>query len=255
MQRFRVSLLRFSQGAVVQFRRWRVSLPRESHRRSDDSRLYDEPRRHEPPTPHHAAAHQLEVSRWSRRNMSETSLLEKVLFFFFFFFLSSYPVFDCDLWRWNVFDFACVDHVQVLCVTDDGFFFQITNNAMAQSRTCQIRKEEDIEEGQLVKGGIVSVLAFVFSLELRVTCTDITSARSRILGCWSLMNVSRCIRSFSASSSSSWIQPPSCCMRRRLRRWRNTAPTMPGTAATVSRTIARCPYRFPKKRSAGILSA
>uniref|UniRef100_A0A0A9A0R0 Aox1 n=1 Tax=Arundo donax TaxID=35708 RepID=A0A0A9A0R0_ARUDO len=56
------------------------------------------------------------------------------------------------------------------------------------------------------------------------------------------MKVMRCMRSFSASSSSVRIQPPLCSKRRSERRWSSMPPTIPGTAATVSSIIARQPY-------------
>ncbi len=68
-----------------------------------------------------------------------------------------------------------------------------------------------------------------------------TSMRSIQLGCAISTNVIRCMRSFSASSINVRIQPSSSRIQRRQRRWINAAPTMPGTAATVSSTIARLP--------------
>ncbi|GER26763.1 ACC synthase 1 [Striga asiatica] len=56
----------------------------------------------------------------------------------------------------------------------------------------------------------------------------------------------RCMRSFSASSSRALIQPPLCSNFRRDLRWRSMPPTIPGTAATVSRSIAWQMWRLYK---------
>jgi hypothetical protein len=46
-------------------------------------------------------------------------------------------------------------------------------------------------------------------------------------------NVMRCILSFSASSRSVCIHPPSSCIRLRERKWRNIPAAMPGTPACM----------------------
>jgi len=68
-----------------------------------------------------------------------------------------------------------------------------------------------------------------------------TSARSAPLGCAIWIKVIRCMRSFSASSIRRRIQPLSVSLRRRHRKCVSVAPTIPGTAATVSSTTARWP--------------
>lgn len=49
----------------------------------------------------------------------------------------------------------------------------------------------------------------------------------------------KCIRSFSASSSSVWIHPASRFMSRRLRKCRRVAATIPGTPAMDSKKRIR----------------
>jgi hypothetical protein len=65
-----------------------------------------------------------------------------------------------------------------------------------------------------------------------------TANLNMVPGWYILMNANKCIFSFSASSSSKLVQPPSRSIVRNALKWRNMAPTKPGTAAIVSRKIA-----------------
>ena len=59
-----------------------------------------------------------------------------------------------------------------------------------------------------------------------------------------LINVIKCMRSFSASSNNLRVQLLSLYIRRNARKWYNTAPTVPtvpGTAAVFSVMTARFP--------------
>ena len=130
------------------------------------------------------------------------------------------PVVERDLRRGHVLDLARVDLLQVLGVADHRLLLEVADQAMrgARGETYSSRKK--------VK---------------KPACAISTSARSSQFGRAISMKVIRCMRSFSASSISVRIQPSSSRIQRRQRRWISAAPTMPGTAATVSSTIARLP--------------
>ena len=66
-------------------------------------------------------------------------------------------------------------------------------------------------------------------------------------GSRSVMNVIKCIRSFSASSNRVWIQPESRFIKRRERRCLRVAATMPGTAAVVSRKMILWSTRYSQR--------
>eukprot|EP00438_Fugacium_kawagutii_P004897 Skav229210 [mRNA] locus=scaffold2439:84087:84371:- [translate_table: standard] len=71
------------------------------------------------------------------------------------------------------------------------------------------------------------------------TCAPITRQRVTKFALNIFMQTSKCILSFSASSSKVWIQPWSRCRVRRHRKCLNIAAIKPGTPAKLSRTIKR----------------
>ena len=69
----------------------------------------------------------------------------------------------------------------------------------------------------------------------KTPCTTNTEKRKNGPGCFSLMKVNKCMRSFSASSNKVWIHPWSLFIRRRLCKWRIMPAAIPGMPARKGR--------------------